>query len=331
MSLGFLFLHLIFIRKGRHETTWAVLRQFGYDNRLRLSRDFLFPKLVVPPGCSSELSPAGLHFLHSLFTKYDADGDEFLNRAELTELLATCPVSETGPDIDGTTPSTLPFPTIGMEDIGLCVETNSKGWISRRGFIAHWMMGALLEPSRALEYLAYWGFTYQSGTTCALDNDRQHLSGVGLTSTSSNDNRVSHLHGFIDNAAKSLLRGLTITPDRRMDYIRGHTDRTVFYCRVYGSRMVGKTCLLQGLLGRGLRGRGGTTVGGATGRTSAWAAATGIPVFDHFRTLLLHEISAGYGEQMSTGEALSADVACLLYDSTDPESFRYVANIFLVS
>nr|CUU98227.1 hypothetical transcript [Hymenolepis microstoma] len=56
---------------GRHETTWAVLRQFGYDNRLRLSRDFLFPKLIVPSGCSSELSPAGLHFLHSVFTKYD--------------------------------------------------------------------------------------------------------------------------------------------------------------------------------------------------------------------------------------------------------------------
>lgn len=62
---------MVFIRKGRHETTWAVLRQFGYDNRLRLSRDFLFPKLVIPPGCSTELSPAGLRFLHTVFTKYD--------------------------------------------------------------------------------------------------------------------------------------------------------------------------------------------------------------------------------------------------------------------
>nr|CDS35193.1 mitochondrial Rho GTPase 1 [Hymenolepis microstoma] len=216
-----------------------------------------------------------------------------------------------------------------MEDFGLCVETNSKGWITRRGFIAYWMMTALLEPRRALEYLAYWGFTYQSGATCAPDNDRQYLSGMGFTSTSSDDNRVSRLYGCIDNAAKSLLRGLTITADRRMDYIRGRTNRTVFYCRVYGSRMVGKTCLLQGLLGRGLRGRGGNTVGGATGRTSAWATATGIPVCGNLRTLLLHEISAGYGEQMSTEEALSADVACLLYDSTDPESFRFVANIFL--
>lgn len=72
-------------------------------------------------------------------------------------------------------------------------------------------------------------------------------------------------------------------------------------------------------------------MGGATGRTSPWAAATGLPVGGALRTLLLHEISVGHGEQMSDGEALTADVACLLYDSTDPESFRYVANIFLVS
>lgn len=41
-------------------------------------------------------------------------------------------------------------------------------------------------------------------------------------------------------------------------------------------------------------------------------------------------MSAGHGEQMTAGEALSADVVCLLYDVTDADSFRYVANIFLV-
>ncbi len=88
--------------------------------------------------------------------------------------------------------------------------------------------------------------------------------------------------------------------------------------------------MLQGLLGRGLRGRGGQGIGGLAGRTSAWSAATGLPVYGQARTLVMHEISAGHGEQMTAGEALSADVACLVYDLTDPESFRYVANIFLV-
>nr|CDS33264.2 rac GTP binding protein [Hymenolepis microstoma] len=239
------------------------------------------------------------------------DGDELLNRAELIELLATCPVNETGSDIDGKTFSTPLFPTIGMEDFGLCVETNSKGRIARHEL---WSILPIGDSHINRE---------------PPDNDRQYLSGMGFNSTSSDDNRVSHLYGCIDNAAKSLLRGSTITADRRMNYIRGHTNRTVFYCRVYGSRMVGKTYLLQGLLGRGLHEHGGTTVSGATDRTSAWAAATSIPVCDNLRTLLLHEISAGYSEQMGTEEALSADVAGLLYDSTDPESFRFVANIFL--
>lgn len=107
-------------------------------------------------------------------------------------------------------------------------------------------MTALLEPSRALEYLAYLGYTYQSGTNCFLDGDHRHrptsLSGVGLTSTSGRDDEIqtSHLYGCIDNAAENLLRGLVVTSERRMDYIRGQTNRTVFYCRVYGSRMVGK-------------------------------------------------------------------------------------------
>ena len=42
--LGFLFLHTLFIQRGRHETTWTVLRAFGYDDNLQLTRDFLSPK-----------------------------------------------------------------------------------------------------------------------------------------------------------------------------------------------------------------------------------------------------------------------------------------------
>lgn len=38
---GFLFLHALFIEKGRLETTWAVLRKFGYGDDLELRDDFL--------------------------------------------------------------------------------------------------------------------------------------------------------------------------------------------------------------------------------------------------------------------------------------------------
>lgn len=39
---GFLFLHALFIEKGRLETTWTVLRKFGYNNDIKL-RDDLIP------------------------------------------------------------------------------------------------------------------------------------------------------------------------------------------------------------------------------------------------------------------------------------------------
>ena len=40
---GFLHLHALFIRRGRIETTWTVLRKFGYDDGLALREDYLHP------------------------------------------------------------------------------------------------------------------------------------------------------------------------------------------------------------------------------------------------------------------------------------------------
>jgi Ras family protein T1 len=41
---GFLLLHTLFIQQGRNETTWTVLRKFGYGEGLDLREDFLSPK-----------------------------------------------------------------------------------------------------------------------------------------------------------------------------------------------------------------------------------------------------------------------------------------------
>ena len=38
---GFLFLHALFIERGRLETTWTVLRKFGYDDEVKLRDDLL--------------------------------------------------------------------------------------------------------------------------------------------------------------------------------------------------------------------------------------------------------------------------------------------------
>ncbi|CAH8591658.1 unnamed protein product [Schistosoma intercalatum] len=341
---GFLFLHLMFIQKGRHETTWTVLRRFGYSNHMRLSEQFIYPKFSIASGCSTEISPVGIQFLNTLFNKYDLDRDGCLSTAELSELLATCPEDQLN----------------HVTDMSLYVATNSMGWATRQGFMAFWMLTAYLEPNRLLEYFAYLGFTYyESGSLwpSVVNGDYNHYDSVmptgnkqtntnmsSLTSSSvihktsgltgsqllaSHRSDLSKTSGSMTVANEALLRAIIITNDRRIDAIRRSTQRTVFYCRVYGARKVGKTCLMQGLLGRSLCGSGGTGIGGITGRTSNWVAASGVPVYGQSRTLLMHEISASAGEQMSANEALAVDVACLVYDVSDAESFRYVANIFL--
>jgi len=47
-EIGFLYLHTMFIQRGRLETTWTVLRRFGYAEDLKLTESFLLPKYV---GC----------------------------------------------------------------------------------------------------------------------------------------------------------------------------------------------------------------------------------------------------------------------------------------
>lgn len=54
---GFLYLHTIFIQRGRLETTWTVLRKFGYGEDLRLTESFLYPKYALLESRSRRAPP----------------------------------------------------------------------------------------------------------------------------------------------------------------------------------------------------------------------------------------------------------------------------------
>jgi len=41
---GFILLNRLFAEKGRHETTWTILRTFHYTDSLSLRDDFLHPR-----------------------------------------------------------------------------------------------------------------------------------------------------------------------------------------------------------------------------------------------------------------------------------------------
>ena len=129
---GFLFLHALFIERGRLETTWAVLRTFGYGDDLRLApaalagADVLLRSRREHGGGASEsggfgggfgggetssssaaaengnnldptvaacLSPRAAAFFSEAFARADRDGDGELAGSEEAELWSTAPES----------------------------------------------------------------------------------------------------------------------------------------------------------------------------------------------------------------------------------------------
>jgi len=68
---GFVFLHHLFIQKGRLETTWTVLRKFGYEvsssGSLELDKDVLVAGVPHKPEQGLELSAAAKDFLSTYF------------------------------------------------------------------------------------------------------------------------------------------------------------------------------------------------------------------------------------------------------------------------
>lgn len=83
---GFLFLHALFIERGRLETTWAVLRKFGYSNDLLLDPEVLDAvNLQHAPDQVRRGSPEGRYFGVQL------GGSGFEIRVGTREHLATRP------------------------------------------------------------------------------------------------------------------------------------------------------------------------------------------------------------------------------------------------
>uniref|UniRef100_A0AAQ5YE42 Mitochondrial Rho GTPase n=1 Tax=Amphiprion ocellaris TaxID=80972 RepID=A0AAQ5YE42_AMPOC len=138
---GFLFLHTLFIQRGRHETTWTVLRRFGYDDDLELNQDYLFPPLKVPPDCTTELNHNAYLFLQSVFDKHDKDRDCALSPEELKDLFDVFPYMPWGADVNNT------------------VCTNDQGWITYQGYLSQWTLTTYLDVQRCLEYLGYLGYS----------------------------------------------------------------------------------------------------------------------------------------------------------------------------
>ncbi|KAL4526211.1 hypothetical protein Ndes2437B_g07466 [Nannochloris sp. 'desiccata'] len=144
---GFLFLHALFIERGRLETTWTVLRRFGYDNKLHLRADVI-ARGALPPTATSdqvvELSPSGRAFFTSVFEKFDVDNDGALSIKERENMFSTAPED--------------PWKTLPHYE-GLLVETTkNQGLLTLQGYLAMWAYTAAHDPQAALAGAIYLGF-----------------------------------------------------------------------------------------------------------------------------------------------------------------------------
>jgi len=141
-SKGFLTLNSLFIQRGRHETTWTILRKFGYCDDLSLAWEQMVSPVSPAPGSSVELTPAGLEFLTALFEKHDLDRDQALSTQETISLFSTCPAMPWGPEVYNQVP------------------VNSLNRIGLAGYLAWWNLTSLLDPEKCCQLLAHLGYDY---------------------------------------------------------------------------------------------------------------------------------------------------------------------------
>ncbi|KAK9292151.1 hypothetical protein L1049_020798 [Liquidambar formosana] len=138
---GFLFLHALFIEKGRLETTWTVLRKFGYNNDIKLSPDLIPSVAKRSPDQSVELTNEAIEFLKRIFGLFDIDGDGALRPAELEDLFSTSPES--------------PWSEAPYKD---AAEKTALGGLSLDGYLSEWALMTLLDPAKSVEHLMYIGY-----------------------------------------------------------------------------------------------------------------------------------------------------------------------------
>ncbi|QLG73141.1 hypothetical protein HG535_0E02250 [Zygotorulaspora mrakii] len=269
---GFLVLNKIYAEKGRHETTWGILRAFQYTDSLSIQDKVLFPKLNVPETCSIELSPKGYRFLVDLFLRFDRDNDGGLNDKELNILFKSTPGV---PKLWSAT--NFPYSTV----------VSNRGFITLQGWLAQWSMTTFLDYKITTAYLIYFGFQEDARLLLQITKSRKMRRRIGRL------------------------------------YRSPVTDRKVFNCFILGKPKSGKSALLESFLGRSF-----SDLYSPTLRPQIAVNSLELKGGKQYY-LIMQEL----GEQESVilenkDKLKSCDVLCLTYDSSDPESFSYLVELF---
>lgn len=133
---GFVFLHALFIERGRLETTWAVLSKFGYGKDLHLRLNFVDTKSRF------QLSERGQKYFGELFDAFDVDNDGALSTKEHEQCF-----------------SSFPEDSLSKMDPGILLERTKKGLITKNGFLCFWNYLAVNSPKDVVAGAMYSGIS----------------------------------------------------------------------------------------------------------------------------------------------------------------------------
>eukprot|EP00793_Prasinoderma_coloniale_P007002 PRCOL_00001834-RA len=290
---GFLYLHALFIEKGRMETTWTVLRRFGYSDDLALAPELLALPFAYEASQSVELSGRARTFLNSYFSRIaDPHGDGFATRRELDELF-------------------YPVPTSPWEGDGVMVEEDADGRLGQSAFMAHWAATARRSPQAAHAALTYLGFS----------DDGAHGGG-----TSDSSSVGGHASGGMQSIGAGGGGGcssaLVVSRPRGAERRRRRVGRTTLRCVLVGAKGAGKRGLMNGLVGRPYD---AALPDGVTTAAGCMMAVEGMDA-QATATLLLTALDVDAdcrADSIVAAAGLeSADCCAFVFDSSSAESYR---------
>ena len=180
---GFLFLHALFIERGRLETTWAVLRTFGYGDDLTLAPAALSGACGPTPrspGATPHLTPRAVSFFEAAFRRADRDGDGELAVAEEADLWSSAP--------------SPPWPA--ARDVPPLAPRGPAGGLTPAGLVGRLHALAAADPAAAAAAAMYAGLDARAGEVVACARPRRAGDAASAAPT-----------------ARPLLRGLVFGPD----------------------------------------------------------------------------------------------------------------------
>ncbi|KAB1202211.1 Mitochondrial Rho GTPase 1 [Morella rubra] len=321
---GFLFLHALFIEKGRLETTWTVLRKFGYNNDIRLSEDLIpasfkrapdqlkaishpdsimcmdnitiykpyLPPIPVEILKSVELSNEAIEYLRGIFELFDCNAEGALRPREIDDIFSTAAESDA---------LWLTKPPLKI------VYSPLDVWYT--SLASPWDKAPYLDAveRNAFGGLSLDGFLSEWALMTLLDPawSMENLIYIGYTGDP--------------------LSGFRLTRRRRVDRKKQQTDRNVFQCFVFGPKKAGKSALLSSFLGRNF----------ADNYTSTTEELYAVNVVDQpggtKKTLVLREIPEdGVCKLLSDKESLAAcDVAVFVHDSSNAFSWERATELLI--